>query len=91
MFKVLSKLVYSKWFKIYRENWLFRDDTRSPRVNIVTKKLKQLSVLEERVARLEAMVEVQPEALHGGGTLSDVAGSVLSRMALLDPEQLGTF
>ena len=37
------------------------------------------------------MVEIQPEALHGGGTLSDVAGSVLSRMALLDPEQLGKF
>ena len=37
------------------------------------------------------MVAVQPEALHGGGNLSDVAGSVLSRMALLEPEHLGQF
>ena len=47
--------------------------------------------MEERVARLEEMVAVQPEALHGGGNLSDVAGSVLSRMALLEPEHLGQF
>jgi len=57
-------------------------------MRVYSNSVEKLKVLEERVARLEAMVEVQPEALHGGGTLSDVAGSVLSRMALLDPEQL---
>jgi len=57
-------------------------------MRVYSNSVEKVKVLEERVARLESMVAVQPEALHGGGTLADVANSVLSRMALLDPEQL---
>jgi len=57
-------------------------------MRVYSNSVEKIKILEERVARLEEMVAVQPEALHGGGNLSDVAGSVLSRMALLEPEHL---
>lgn len=47
-----------------------------------------LANLEQRVARLEALVRVPSDSLQMGGTLSDVAQSLAQKTALLDPEQL---
>jgi len=47
-----------------------------------------LKILEQRIAKLENIVSVPSDPLQSGGSLSEVAQSVSSRMALLEPEQL---
>jgi hypothetical protein len=57
-------------------------------LRIYSNSAESLRVLEQRVAKLEQLVSVPSDPLQSGGSLSEVAASVSSKMAFLEPEQL---